>query len=317
MASPILAIVVPCYNEQEIIQETIHRLTELLKTLINSNIVRQGSFICLVDDGSSDRTWELIKTYSETDNTIHGLKLSKNFGHQNALLAGLLRVKDQCDCAISIDADLQQDETAIPRFLEEYSKGFDIVLGVRRDRETDGLIKRGTAELFYGLMSLMGVTIVRNHADYRLLSKRALDALAQFEEGNLFLRGLIHQLGFNTSTVNFDVRNRTAGISKYTFRKMLSFAFNGITSFSVVPLRVIAALGGIFTLISLIMSIYVVARKFLFADAIPGWASVVLPIYLLGGIQLFSFGIIGEYIGRIYLETKRRPRFIIEDDLVN
>jgi len=313
--APLLALVVPCYNEEDILQQTRDRLVACLVEAAQSGIISAESYICFVDDGSTDATWTLIRSFCASSNRVRGIKLSRNFGHQLALLAGLLRVKDNCDCSVSIDADLQQDERVIPEFIDAYRKGADIVSGVRRDRATDGAVKRFTAEAFYRLMSMLGITIIRNHADYRLLSRRALIALAQFHESNIFLRGLVHYIGFNKATVYFDVKDRQAGESKYTFRKMLSFALTGITSFTVAPLRVIAVIGIVFTAVSVVMSGYVLVRRFFFSDVVPGWASTVLPIYLLGGIQLLAIGVIGEYVGRAYLETKSRPRYIVEDDL--
>lgn len=316
MIMPRLAIVVPCFNEQEVLEKTVIRLEGVLSDLIFRNSISEKSFICFIDDGSTDKTWDLVVGASQHSNLIRGLKLSRNFGHQNALLAGLLRVADCCDCAISVDADLQQNESAIIEFIGEYSKGIDIVFGVRTDRSTDSLIKSITANFFYGLMSLLGVCIIKNHADYRLMSQRALKALEKYEEDNLFLRGMVHHLGYKTSVIFFNVRNRKLGESKYTFIKMLKFALNAITSFSIVPLRLISVIGIIMTIFSFAMLVYILIQKFIYNDTVPGWASIALPIYILGGIQLFSLGIIGEYVGRIYIESKRRPRFIIEEDLV-
>ena len=222
------------------------------------------------------------------------------------------KVRERCDCLISIDADLQQDEKAILEFLREYRAGTDIVYGIRRSRDTDSVFKKATAGFFYSLMSIMGVNIHRNHADYRLMSRQALDALQNYHEGNLFLRGIVPNLGFQQSVVYFDVRDREAGESKYTFKRMLAFALNGITSFSVTPLRMITALGFLFTFFSIVMAVYVLVMKFVYQTAAPGWSSTILPIYLLGGIQLLSIGVIGEYLGRVYIESKHRPSYIIE-----
>jgi glycosyltransferase involved in cell wall biosynthesis len=245
---------------------------------------------------------------------VRGLKLSRNFGHQNALLAGLLKAKGQADCVISIDADLQQDEGAIPEFIDKYNEGFDIVFGVREDRRSDGVAKKATALVFYRLMNLMGVRIIRNHADYRLVSNRVLETLAGYGEVNLFLRGIFPSLGFRSAQVVHDVRERFAGESKYSMRKMLSFALDGITSFSVMPMRVVALVGVLIFFFSLGMSGYVLLAKLL-GGAVTGWASTVLPIYFIGGIQLISLGVIGEYVGKIYMEAKRRPRFIVEEEV--
>ena len=312
MKSPTVAIVVPCYNEQPVLPHSYERLVKQLRALIGQNSVSKDSFICFIDDGSRDNTWEQIDAYSRESELVYGIKLSRNFGHQNALLAGLIEVGAKADCVISIDADLQQDEHAMSEFLREYKEGSDIVFGVRGDRNTDSVFKRVSADCFYGLMSVMGVRLQRNHADYRLMSKRAIEALGEYDEDNLFLRGIVPQIGFKQSVVNFDVRGRKLGESKYTLPKMISFALNGITSFSITPLRIVTALGFIFTIFSVLMSVYILVMKLVYETAVPGWASAVLPIYLLGGIQLLSIGIIGEYVGRIYMESKRRPRYIIE-----
>jgi len=310
--SPTVAIVVPCYNEQPVLPHSYERLVKQLRALIGQDSVSKDSFICFIDDGSRDNTWEQIDAYSRESELVYGIKLSRNFGHQNALLAGLIEVGAKADCVISIDADLQQDEHAMSEFLREYKEGSDIVFGVRGDRNTDSVFKRVSADCFYGLMSVMGVRLQRNHADYRLMSKRAIEALGEYDEDNLFLRGIVPQIGFKQSVVNFDVRGRKLGESKYTLPKMISFALNGITSFSITPLRIVTALGFIFTIFSVLMSVYILVMKLVYETAVPGWASAVLPIYLLGGIQLLSIGIIGEYVGRIYMESKRRPRYIIE-----
>lgn len=317
VSSPVLAIVVPCYNEELALLQTYERLVQQLEALIRREVVNRKSFICFVDDGSRDNTWEKIAAFSKASEFVCGIKLSRNFGHQNALLAGLMRVNEKADCAITIDADLQQDEYAMIEFLRKYNEGVDVVYGVRSDRKTDSFFKRASASFFYGLMSLMGVRIERNHADYRLMSKRAIAALSEYDEGNLFLRGIVPQIGFKQSVVYFDVRDRELGESKYTFGKMLAFALNGITSFSITPLRIVTALGFLFTFFSVVMAVYIVVMKLVYQATVPGWASVVLPIYLLGGIQLLSIGVIGEYVGRVYMESKRRPRYIIEDSTID
>ena len=269
-----------------------------------------------MDDGSTDATWTIIQSHCAGNAAVRGLKLSRNFGQQNALLAGLLRVKDSCDCAISMDADLQHDEASIPAFLREFELGSDIVYGIRRSRSTDPLLKRWTAALFYRLMALCGADTLPNHADYRLLSQRALRLLADFPESQVFLRGLIRLLGLRTATVEFDVAGRAAGESKYTLTRMISLALRGITSFSVAPLRFVAAVGLVVTVFAFVMSLYALTRVIIFADAVPGWASTVIAVYFLGGVQLFCLGVVGEYVGRIYIETKRRPRYIVEYDHV-
>ncbi len=313
---PVLALVVPCYNEATVLPLTIARLLSQLRSLVASRRVSSASFVCFVDDGSSDATWSIIQSQCEAEPAVRGLKLSRNFGHQNALLAGLLRVKDSCDCAISLDADLQHDEASIPAFLNEFEMGSDIVYGIRRSRSTDAPLKRWTAALFYRLMALCGADTLPNHADYRLLSKRALRLLADFPETQVFLRGLIRLLGLRTATVEFDVAQRAAGDSKYTLTRMFSLALRGITSFSVAPLRFVAAVGLLVTVFAFVMSLYALTRVLIFADAVPGWASTVIAVYFLGGVQLFCLGVVGEYVGRIYIETKRRPRFIVEYDHV-
>lgn len=314
MISPVLAIVVPCFNEELVLKENSSRLNRILEDLQKNGVLDKKSFIEFVDDGSRDRTWEIIKQLSHENKSIKGLKLTRNVGHQNALLAGLMKAKGLADAVLSIDADLQQDENAIPEFVRKFKEGFDIVYGVRENRKTDGPIKKFTASFFYWLMMKMGVPILKDHADYRLVSKRALDALSNYNEANLFLRGLFPTLGFKSAIVKHEVRVRFAGESKYSFRKMCSFAINGVTSFSLMPIRVITALGFLIFVFSLLMSFYVVLN-FLMGKTIVGWASTVLPIYFIGGIQLLSLGLIGEYIGRIYLETKRRPKYIIEEEL--
>jgi glycosyltransferase involved in cell wall biosynthesis len=314
-SEPVLAIVVPCFNEEEVIQQTATQLKSVLDALISQKKIHPNSFILFSDDGSRDKTWEFINDLHVKHPSIKGIKLSNNSGHQNALFAGLVAVKDKADCVISIDADLQQDETAIPQFLEKFKYGADIVFGVRHDRGTDSFFKKSTALFFYKLMQVMGVKIIKNHADYRLMSQKAVRALADHREVNLFLRGLVGDLGFKTDTIFFDVKERFAGESKYSLRKLLSFAINGITSFSVVPLRLVAVLGVVIFAFSFVLSIYVLVSKLLFQNVVPGWASTVLPIYFIGGVQVMSIGIVGEYIGKIYKEVKARPRYLIETEL--
>lgn len=312
---PTLTIVVPCYNEEEAIAKTLLQLLALLKTLIADSLIKSDSFIYIVDDGSSDNTWKIVSTFHASDPHIKGLQFSRNFGHQGALLAGLLANKDKVDCAISIDGDLQQDIAAIPEFIKKYREGADIVFGIRRDREADGFFKKYTALFFYKFMQLMGVKIIKNHPDYRLTSRQVLQTLAEYNETNLFLRSLFVDLGFKTAEVYYDSRERVLGQSKYSLRKMISFAINGITSFSITPLRFIAVTGFIILLFSFVSIFYVLLEKLFFGGTVPGWASVTLPIYFLGGVQIFCIGLIGEYIGKIYQETKRRPRFIKKDEL--
>ena len=312
---PILAIVVPCYNEGPVIDNTTTRLVSILNGLIENNSISKMSFICFVDDGSRDNTWEKIIHANKIYPNIKGIKFTKNEGHQNALLAGLLYAKKYCDCAISIDADLQQDESVIPEFINKYKNGADIVFGIRKNRSTDSLIKKVTADFFYKFMNIMNVKIIKNHADFRLLSKKAVDALSEYNESNLFLRGIISNMGFTTDKVLFDVKKRFAGKTKYTLRKMISFAVNGITSFSIMPLRFVTIIGFILFLFSAVMGMYILTEAVIIQKAIPGWASTVLPIYFLGGVQLLCLGIVGEYIGKTYQEVKARPRYIIEEKL--
>ena len=311
---PALSIVVPCYNEEEVLEETASRLMAVLNDLIQNNNISDESFILFIDDGSGDNTWELIETLARKYAKIKGIKLSKNRGHQNALLAGMEYVSDHCDCLISMDADLQQDENSIQDFVAKYQAGAEVVLGIRKDRRTDSVFKKLTALGFYKIMSSMGVDLVKNHADYRLVSNRVNKELMRYEEVNLFLRGLIPLVGFKTDYVYFDVKDRFAGESKYTLSKMLSFAVDGITSFSIAPLRFITVIGFFVFAFSFIMSIYILIMSIFTDDTVPGWASTLLPIYFIGGLQIFSIGVVGEYIGKIYKETKRRPRYFIEKE---
>lgn len=305
-----LAIVIPCYNEEEVLPETVKQLTLLMQEMENAQLIDAGSAIWFVDDGSKDNTWSLIENYVVSNQYIRGIKLARNRGHQNALLAGLETATG--DVLVSIDADLQDDITVIKRMMEEYHKGVDVVYGVRKARETDTFFKRMTAEGYYHLLKKMGVNIVFNHADFRLMSRRAIESLKQYEEVNLFLRGIIPTIGFPSSTVEYDRAARFAGESKYPLRKMLALAADGITSFSSVPLRLIASLGFIIFLISMGLSFWVFFVKLFTDNATPGWASSVLPMYLLGGIQLLSIGILGEYIAKMYMETKKRPRYFLD-----
>lgn len=300
--------VVPCYNEQEVLPETSKRLLLKLAQLIYEEKISDDSRIVFVDDGSRDDTWSIISSLTESDRHFGGVKLSRNRGHQNALLAGLTVAKDRCDAAISLDADLQDDIDAIDAMVDNFNDGCDIVYGVRSKRETDTFFKRATAEGFYKLMHLLGVDIVFNHADYRLMSKRALEGLMQFDERNLFLRGIVPQIGYKSAIVTYERQERFAGESKYPLKKMLMFAFDGITSFSVKPIRLITLLGAIITAGSIL-------AFFLLLLAAEPLRLILLgcSLWLLGGIQLLSLGVVGEYIGKIYQETKRRPRFIIEN----
>ena len=307
---PRVAIVVPCFNEEEVLPETTRRLGEVIRHLAaRGKIATEGS-VCLVDDGSSDGTWALIESLAYAHPFVRGIKLSRNQGHQNALLAGLFYAEG--DVVISVDADMQDDLGAIESMVEAYARGCEIVYGVRRNRSVDSLFKRFTAEGCYKVLRLMGVEVVFNHADYRLLSRRAIDELRKYPEVNLFLRGIIPQLGFATSTVLYDRTSRFAGQSKYPLRSMLSFAWQGITSFSAVPLRLITTLGVLVSFGAFVFTLWALWIRLYSPDAVPGWASTVLPIYFLGGIQLLCIGIIGEYLAKIYMETKCRPRYHVE-----
>ena len=306
-----LYIVVPCYKEEAVLPETSRRLKEKLRALEKAGHIAPDSRVLFVDDGSSDRTWELIAQLHEEDETFSGLKLSRNRGHQNALLAGLAHAAEHADVIISMDADLQDDIGAVDRMLEKYRDGCEVVYGVRSSREKDTFFKRATAQGFYRFMQMMGVDIVYNHADYRLLSRRAAQALMSFTEVNLFLRGLVPLVGFKSDVVTYERGERFAGESKYPLKKMIAFALDGITSFSIKPIRMILTLGVIILIISVLMLIYSLVSK-LWGSTVSGWTSLVCSIWALGGIQMISLGVIGEYIGKIYNETKRRPRFIVE-----
>jgi glycosyltransferase involved in cell wall biosynthesis len=305
-----ISVVVPCYNEESVLRETAARLTALYSMLLAQGRISAASAIYFIDDGSKDRTWQLIEELAHQQPSIRGIKLSRNRGHQIALLAGLLSAPG--DAVISVDADMQDDVGAIAEMVAAHAAGAHIVYGVRRRRDTDSFLKRFTAERYYALLTLFGVEIVFNHADFRLLSRRAIEALSEYREVNVFLRGLIPQLGFSTSIVYYDRAERFAGVSKYPVGKILSLAWNGITSFSAVPLRLITNLGFLISLGSVGVALWALGVKLFTNAAVPGWASTVIPIYFLGGIQLFSIGIIGEYVAKIYLESKRRPRYFID-----
>ena len=305
-----LMVVIPCYNEEEVLPETSKRLVAKMAALQKKGLITADSRVLLVDDGSRDRTWEMISALHKENALFEGVKLSRNRGHQNALLAGLMTAKGRCDVSISMDADLQDDMDAMDRFLEKYGEGCDVVYGVRNKRDTDTFFKRETALMFYRLMKALGVDITFNHADYRLMSNRALEALSEFEEVNLFLRGLAPLVGFQSDVVTYDRSERFAGESKYPFKKMLAFAIDGITSFSVKPLRLITTAGVVVFVMSLFMLLYALI-SWIAGQTVTGWTSTLASIWMIGGIQLLSLGIIGEYIGKIYNETKRRPRFII------
>lgn len=307
-----LYMVIPCYNEKEVLNETAVRLKEIYLKLINSNKINEKSKIVFVNDGSKDTTWEIIKNLHEKDNTFSGINLSRNKGHQNALLAGLLTVKNYSDMVISMDADLQDDINAIEEMVDKYLEGYEIVYGVRSKREKDTFFKRFTAQSYYKLLNSIGGEVIYNHADYRLMSKRTIEELANFKEVNLFLRGVIPMLGFPSTTVPYERNERLAGKSKYPLKKMLSFAIEGITSLSVKPIRIISGLGISIFVVSILMLVYIIVRHQM-GDTVTGWASVAVSVWAIGGLMLLSMGIIGEYIGKIYLETKERPKFIIKE----
>lgn len=311
MENSTLAIVVPCYNEEEVLPQTNQQLRALLDGMMREHLVSGESYILYVNDGSRDRTWEIIAGYCESDAHVRGLKLAGNVGHQNALMAGLDTARQDADVTVSIDADLQDDIHAIPDMVMKYDDGCDIVYGVRRKRTTDTFFKRTTAQLFYKFMSSMGVKSVYNHADFRLMSRRAVQALCQYDERNLFLRGLVPLLGYKSDSVYYDRLERQAGESKYPLSKMLSFAIDGVTSFSVKPLRLIFDLGMVFLLISMGILIYVIVALCQ-GRGVQGWASLMLSIWFVGGCVLICLSIIAAYIGRIYTEGKHRPRYNIE-----
>ncbi len=307
--------VVPCYNEEAVLPETAKQLCAQIDGLVRDGLASSESRVMFVDDGSRDRTWELIASLSEKETYVCGLKLSRNCGHQNALLAGLMTAKDLCDAIISLDADLQDDVEVIPEFIQKFSEGCDIVYGVRKSRATDTTFKRGTAHGFYRVMQLMGVELVSDHADYRLMSRRAIESLSQFREVNLFLRGMMPVIGFKTANVFYERHERFAGESKYPLKKMIAFAVDGITSFSTVPLRIISGIGFVVFFISIIVLIYALVAK-LTGNALSGWATTIGSIWLIGGIQLLCTGICGEYIGKVYKEVKARPRYFIDTAII-
>lgn len=309
-----LYVVVPCYNEEEVLPETVRRLTEKLRSLQKRGLIGEGSRMLLVDDGSRDRTWEMIREYHQSNPLVEGLKLARNRGHQNALLAGLMAAKERCDLTVSMDADLQDDIDAIDGMLEKYQEGCDVVYGVRSSRETDTAFKRGTALAFYRLMNAMGAETVYNHADYRLMSRRALEGLSQFREVNLFLRGLVPMVGYRTATVEYRRGERFAGESKYPLTKMLNFAVDGITSLSVRPIRVMALAGAVLFAggclwLAVLLALWLLGRQ------VTAAAVIVASVWGAAGLQLLGLGVIGEYLGKIYLETKARPRYLVETEL--
>ena len=310
--TPVLYIIVPCYNEEAVLPETNARLNELLEKLIAERQADAESRILFVDDGSSDRTWELIETVAEEGPLVEGLKLAHNAGHQNALWAGMMSVRDKADAVITIDADLQDDVEAIYGFLEKYREGCEVVYGVRSKRDTDTAFKRMTAQGFYRFMQRMGVDVVYNHADYRLIGRRALAALSEFGETNMFLRGMVPLVGFKSAEVTYERGERFAGESKYPLKKMIAFAIEGITSFSIKPVRWVALIGVLFALLGCIMAAYALISLML-GHAVPGWTSIMVSIWIIGGVQLIALGLIGEYVGKVYSEVKKRPKYIVEN----
>jgi glycosyltransferase involved in cell wall biosynthesis len=305
-----LSIVIPCYNEQEVLPETARRLDLLLGDLMSRGKIAEKSNVWLVDDGSQDQTWSIIETLVANSARFVGVRLSRNRGHQNALLAGLSTADG--DAVISLDADLQDDLRVVEEMIDAHQNGSEIVYGVRARRDRDTWFKRWTAERYYGMLRWLGVAIIPNHADFRLMGRAALAGLSEYSEVNLFLRGVIPQLGFRTTSVYYERQERFAGQSKYPLRKMVAFAIDGVTSFSPVPLRMIAALGAAVFVVSAAVAVWVLSIRLFTNRAVPGWASILLPIYGLGGVQLLSLGIVGEYVAKVYLETKHRPRFLIE-----
>lgn len=313
--SPILAVVVPCYKEEAVLHETHKRLSALLDSLIANRQISDDSYILYVNDGSTDQTWSIIRDLNENSKYACGLNLAGNVGHQNALFAGLNTVKDRCDISISIDADLQDDINVMPEMIELYKEGNDIVYAVRKERKSDTFFKRSTAQSFYWLMKKMGVKSVYNHADYRLMSKRAINHLCNFRERNMYLRGMVPLIGYRTANVYYNRDKRFAGESKYPLRKMLNFAVDGITSFSVKPVRMVFWMGCCFILIAFAVTIWTLYVYFR-SDTAPGWSSLIISLWLVGGAILVSLGIVGEYIGKIYIEVKDRPRYNEEELLM-
>lgn len=316
MEKPRLAIIVPCFNEELCVKSTVEQLLNVLNKLVSDEKIKPDSYIYLVDDGSVDKTWKIIEEFHNKNKLIKGLKFVRNFGNQKALLAGLDCVRAiGCDCAVSIDADLQQDEWAIEKFVDEYMKGADIVSGIRNDRKTDSFFKKITALMFYKTMNILGAKIPPNHSDYRLVSKRALNILEQYPEKYLFLRGFFNEVGLKTAYVNFDVKPRMAGESKFNFVSLMGLALNGITSYSVVPLRFVTVLGFCMALFGFLVGVETVIEKIFWHNSPNGWATTIILLCVFGGIQLFCLGLIGEYVGQVYREVKARPRYIKDIEL--
>ncbi|MBE6824294.1 MAG: glycosyltransferase family 2 protein [Ruminococcaceae bacterium] len=306
-----LYIAVPCYNEEEVLPDSSQKLLSKLNEMIAQGKITDDSRIVLIDDGSKDKTWSIIESLHKGNEMFQGIKLSRNRGHQNALLCGLMTLKDKCDAVISIDADLQDDINVFDEMVEKYESGCDVVYGVRSKRETDTFFKRFTAEAYYKILDKLGAKIIFNHADFRLMSARALEAFSQFKEVNLFLRGIVPMVGYKSDIVTYERSERLLGESKYPLKKMLALAFEGITSLSTKPIKLISRIGMVIFLVSIVMLIYFLVRFFMGAT-VDGWASLAVSIWAIGGLQLLAIGVIGEYIGKIYLETKARPRYIVE-----
>lgn len=316
MNKPTLAVIIPCFNEELCVKTTIETLLLLLDKLVNSGKIKNNSYLYLVDDGSQDRTWEIIEDFHNNDKRVKAAKFIRNFGNQKALIAGLEGVRDiGCDCAVSIDADLQQDENAIELFIDEYMKGADIVSGIRNDRKTDSFFKKITALMFYKTMNILGAKIPPNHSDYRLVSKRVLDIMNLYPEKYLFLRGFFNEVGLKNSYVNFNVKPRMAGKSKFNFMSLMVLALNGITSYSVVPLRFVAVLGFFMALFGFLVGVETVIEKIFWHNSPNGWATTIILLCVFGGIQLFCLGLIGEYVGQVYREVKARPRYVKDIEL--
>lgn len=317
MQTPKLAITIPCYNEELCVEATGKRLLEVLDLLISKGKISPDSYLYFVDDGSADKTWQIIEDlHNSNPNRVKGLKFVRNFGNQKAIIAGLEGVRNLgCDCTISIDADLQQDELSIEKFVDEFVKGNDIVLGVRNNRKTDSFFKKYTALMFYKVMNLLGANIQPNHSDYRLVSRKALEVMAQYPEKALFLRGFFHEVGLTSSIVHFDVKPRFAGESKFNFMSLMGLALNGITSFSIVPLRIVACLGFLMFLFAFIVGVETIVEKIFFNSSPNGITTAIMLLCFFGGLQIFCLGIIGEYVGQVYREVKARPRYIKEIEL--
>ena len=307
-----LYVVIPCYNEEAVLHETEKRLSNKLQRMMDAGLISTDSRIVFVDDGSKDKTWDIIEKMYQEKPYVLGIKSSRNRGHQNTLLEGLMTVKDDCDAVVSMDADLQDDIEVLDQFVEKYNSGCDIVYGVRSARKTDTWFKRTTAEGFYKMMNAMGVNIVYNHADYRLMSARAIREMENFKEVNLFLRGIVPMIGFKSDIVEYERNERFAGESKYPLKKMLAFAVDGITSLSIKPIRMITTIGIVIFLVSIVMLLYYLVGYLTGADVVKGWTTLIISIWAIGGLELLAIGIVGEYIGKIYLESKHRPRFIVE-----